>query len=195
MGVEETSNSNPEKSLLTISNVASIEKKLDAIEARLKDKWMLPVSITVITAILTFGNYFVQRLYNKKDITENEMAKTYAQASAKSSADFYQLCYGKLDTVNKNFDSFCNLSPSEYEDSIITDQLIVLTSTIGKQFPLDPKVKFFLQEYTNFVAEQLADFETHKNSAIDLKKAYKESRLKYDKAITEINAAFLNPFR
>jgi hypothetical protein len=195
MGSVETSPENQGSPHDAVDQFAKLEKKLDAIEGRLKDKWIMPVALALLAAILTCGNYFIQRLYANADLRKNEMTKVNAQTSAKSTSDFYQVCYSKLDTINKNFDSYCNITPSKTEDSTITWKLIELTDKTDKQFPLDPRVQSCLKEYSNFISDKLMDFEQGKSTKEQLVKAYTDSKILYDKVVTEINSAFLNPSR
>lgn len=172
-----------------------IEEKLATVEKKLSDKWILPVSLAVLSAILTFGNYFVQRLFLNSDVFKNEVNKSNANFKSRSTSVFYQQCHEKLDTIDKSFQSYCLIGPSAMEDSIITAKQVQLTSLIDHQFPLDPKVKQNLQDYISFVSNKLVDFENEPPDSLQLKNTYHESEQLYDKAVTEINAAFLNPER
>src|SRR4051812_45770422 len=79
----------------TDARLKRIEEKLEAVEKRLSDKWILPVSMAVLTAILTFGNYLVQRQFLNSDIFKNEVNKTNAGFKSRSTSDFYRSCHEK----------------------------------------------------------------------------------------------------
>ena len=179
----------------TDARLKRIEEKLEAVEKRLSDKWILPVSMAVLTAILTFGNYLVQRQFLNSDIFKNEVNKTNAGFKSRSTSDFYRSCYEKLDTINKSFSSYCVIGASHEEENIITQKQIQLTALIDHQFPIDPKVKQSLQEYNSYVAERLVDFQDSRPENQKLKHIYNQSAILYSKAVLEINAAFLNPDR
>lgn len=175
--------------------VKRIDEKLCTIEKKLEDKWMLPVILAILGSLLTFGTYLLQRSFLNSEIFKNEFKRANAEFSAKSTSDFYKVCSQKLDTISKTFDTYCNISPSSEEDDIITNQAISLVSLIDQQFPIDPKVKQALANYINFVVSKVIDFNTKLISQGELKQACAQSKILYDKAVTEINAAFLNPER
>ncbi len=175
--------------------IKRIEEKLSIIEKKLSDKWKVPVALAILGACLTLGNWLVQREFLNSDIRKNELNKQNAGFISRSTSDFYKTCYEKLDTISKNFESYCIISPSREEDSIITAHQIKLTSLIDHQFPIDPKVKRSLQEYINYVSDKLIDYESESPSEVELKDAFSQSKMLYDKAVTEINAAFVNPER
>jgi hypothetical protein len=178
-----------------ITQLKQIEIKLATVEKKLSDKWVLAVIIPVITAILTFGNYYVQRLYINSDVFKNQVSKSNAEAKSQSTSAFYKQCFSKLDAINKSFESYCNIGHSAFEDSIITATSISLTSLIDTQFPLDPKVKNSLQNYITYVNEQLIDLANKKTDMTATENMYTISKQKCDSAIIEINSAFLDPSR
>lgn len=177
-----------------IDRFKRIEDSLSAIEKKMSEKWVLPVSLVVLGAIITAANFLFQRQMQNADVFKNERSKSIAEYQARSEAEFYQRCFNKIDTLAVTFESYCEFGPSEEDNRVLSSTLVSFHTMIYQQFPLDPKVKSALLRYNNWLSENINRMNSvkaeQKLGKEDLERAFKVSKEIQDSAISIMNAAF-----
>lgn len=168
-----------------------IEEKLDAISKKLMPPFLLPVIVTIVTAIATYINYCVQRNFSNSDLYRNKVREKIADLRATSDVAFFKRSVELLDTIDVTFESFCKIDTSAKEDSVITWSLIRLNNLVSHQLIVDTALRRKIHAYTEYVADEGIARNAYPGKD-SLKIIYASSYLLYRDTRKEIDATLDN---
>jgi hypothetical protein len=139
-----------------------IEERLKTIEGKLSEKWFLPVFITILTSLLALSSFFIQRSFNKGDVSKNRQSEIIGQYVAQSKVDFYKGCKNYLNTIDEQFESFCKIGNSEQVGRQLDSTLITFRKFVLGQQVIDQSIIEPVKKYAEFISETAFDI-TSKN--------------------------------
>lgn len=156
--------------------IQQVIEKVEEVKKKLADKWVLPVLLSVLTAVLALTSYFIQRWFNNADVGKQKQQEIAASFVAESKVNFYKQCRLELNEINIQFESYCIVGMSE-EVEITLDSLVAhFTQFVANQQVIDQKILVAVKSYSEYVAEQTFDMKSNKPGAAERKKIFEEGK-------------------
>jgi hypothetical protein len=166
----------------------TIEEKLEEIAKKTSEKWLIPVLLAVLTTFLGMVNFYIERNVNKTDISINKQKEIIGEYIAKSKIEFFKESKIYLNTIDEQFESYCNLGISDVALSDLDSTLISLRKFLVRQQVNDTEVLSQLSEYSEYISEISFKSEAEKYSSTAKAAAYKQSRIFYVKTSRQIDS-------
>jgi hypothetical protein len=168
--------------------LSEIEKKLEDIDGKLSEKWVLPVSIAVLTAVLGTLNFLIERNVGKNDISEIKQSEVIGEYVAKSKIEFYQRSREHLNNIDEQFESYCTLGREKVVGDKLDTLLISIREFVLSQQVIDQEMVDMLKEYAEFVSERAVDVGDSKTDKAMAKQIYEESKALHKDIIIKLDS-------
>ena len=173
------------------SHMQSIEEKIDKINKKLSEKWVLPVCLALLGAVLTLGNFFVTRYFTSKDAGKNKQKEIVGEYLAKSKIDFYKNCKKQIIEIEDDFEAYCKIGHSKSTADSLYLRLISFRSFFTEQEVIDPFIITKLKEYHEFISEEVTDIGESKLKLGDIDAIFKQGNALYNE-VQEILSKQIN---
>lgn len=147
-----------------VGKLQEIDKKVEKIDGKLSQKWVLPVCLAAWGALLTGGNFLVERYYKNKDLSQNKENEVVAEFLANTKVTFYTNCLSQLTLLNEQFESYCKFDQAKQTENQIDSIHLAFRKLILNQQVIDQQVIAPIKSYTDFIAERVFDISTGKHS-------------------------------
>lgn len=189
---------NSKKPNVSKSDLNKIYKKLEDIEKKAGEKWLIPIIVAVIVGVFGLINIFIQtKLQNTSQIELVRRIKDEETLGVQDATDrnlFYQGSLSLMVKIDTDFEQVClfepvsvikdgkNITEFQGEDSLVDSLekfrlvIVIPPSSINK----DTITK--LESYSKFVAESLSNLHKMEYSEEQLKEQLKKSRELYNEA-------------
>ncbi|TFF36319.1 hypothetical protein [Mucilaginibacter psychrotolerans] len=169
----------------------ALSKKLEAIEKKLSAPWVLPVVLAFVGALLTGGNYLLQRNYNNADLYHNKVQEKVAELRATLAVNFYGDNIASIDSLDEAIHTYCELGPDSATEEIIQNKLSQLNALGRHSYAIDPSAVASIHQYTEFVANKVYYLKPMP-AAKEMKKLYQKSTALYKDAYAKLNIGIEN---
>jgi len=133
--------------------LTSIEDRITKIEDKITERWVIPVSLTLLTALFATLNFFVERYVSKDDESTKKQSEKFGEFVADSKIKFYSQCKEYLNSTDEQFESYCKLGHSKNVEDGLDSTLINFRKFVRKQQIIDQNLINPLIVYLEFVAE------------------------------------------
>lgn len=157
-----------------------ISAKVDEVKKKMTDKWFLPVFITVLTAILGFSNFYIQKYFT--NIEEDAKAKARGEVKIDEAKAFCKVGKSKLSAIHNAFNLYC-----EMQDSLVGAEVISLVAGLDTEIDhstINNTNMAAVKNYNERVAISMFTIQEGNLTGSALKKEYKKTIPAYDSAKT-----------
>lgn len=169
-----------------------IERKLESIEQKIGNKWILPIIVAVISGLIGLATVVIQirleRLSSDERMALEKKYKEDAEAWSQNKS-FHREAIESVDKINGLFKRAC-IEP-DFKDGNDLNNLCIacftLINTHRAHYGEDEDFIKKMQEYDDLVQTSLFDFGLGKNTEQDRKKALDDSKLKYDEVLSSLD--------
>lgn len=171
-----------------------IEEKIDVVSKKLSEKWVLPVCLAVLGALLTLGNFFITNAITSKNIATDAAHDSFGKLQGEMKAAFYKNCRENLRDIDEQFDSYCSFNQDSPTRKAVFDLLITFTKSYDALAKSDQELLQPTKAYAQFVGNTMADmsdtFDKSKIPAI-----YEKSKELYYKAFDSLDKGLVKAAR
>jgi hypothetical protein len=154
----------------------AIEGRLGTIEKKLADKWVLPVSIAVLTFALGIATFLIQRTVNNSDVNKKKEQETIGTFLGETKVAFYRSCKDSLIKIDDHFQSYCQIGQEKEVLDALTNTLAKFRKFREAQTVIDQDVLTAVTAYAEFVAERCFDISSGPMDQSRLNGIYNESK-------------------
>lgn len=129
-----------------------LKEKVEAIDKKTGNKWILPISIVVLTAILGSVNYLIEKNVDKNYISDLKRDEIFAEFEAESKRDFYKEARLKLIELDVLFEAYCKFLDQKSQDKL-DDALADFMIFYKKQQFIEYSIIEEMKNYSEYVSE------------------------------------------
>lgn len=183
-----------------VKRVVSIEKKLDHVHTRVAGieegvaelnkrigaKWILPISLALLAAVLGSANYLIEKNIDRNYLTDLKKKELFAEFEAKSEIAFYTEAREKIIKLNDLFEEFCKFKDKETGGKL--DQaLIDYRNFYQKQQFIEFEIINDLKKYSEFLAESQFEIEKSELGRKEIERLFEDSQKLKVLAVKRVN--------
>ena len=151
-------------------NLEKINQRLDSIEKKTTKKWVLPVILVFLSALLTVVNYYVEKSIDRSSYSELITEEANTKFLVKEKLEFYDVALSKLNDLDKTFRTYCQFldKTGQFLDSTESENLALQLSEFENfcrnQQEVDESIIDKLLNFHEFVLESYIQIEGDKDN-------------------------------
>ena len=169
-----------------------IERKLDSIEQKIGSKWILPIIVALVSGLIGVATVVIQiRLERQSSDERMKLEQKYKEEAEALSQNkiFHSDAVGLVEKINGLFKRACT-EPSFKDGNDLNNSCIAcftLIDTHRSHYGDDKDFIKKMREYDDLVQTNLFDFESGKNTDQDKKKAFDNSKQKFEEVLSSLD--------
>jgi len=168
-----------------------IERKLESIEQKIGNKWILPIIVALISGMIGLATVVVQVSLERSSSHERMELERDLQRQAEELSGhqiFYNDAISLVGKINGLFRQACT-DPHFSRAADLNELCINCFTLIDRHRPHYGEENFIkkMREYDDLVQTNLTDFESGKNSDQDKQKALGSTKQKYEEVLSSLD--------